>query len=248
MEGAAGVRFYNVSSTARGGGVAEMMPRQIAQLRGFGITARWLILEGDAAFFSFTKQLHNAVHGTGQLLDAAAGAGERALYARVCEREADALVDGFLAPAGFDAARDVVVLHDPQPLGMLPRLRERLPGLKVVWRAHIGLSPSAGGALAADAWAFFEPHATLADAVIVSSPDYVRPALRDKTIVMRPGISPISHKKCGDWRRAARARAAARASSPRHRAPAARAQPRPRAGRRPLRARARGPAAPPHVA
>ena len=188
--------MWSVSSTARGGGVAEMMPRLLASLRGFGVEAHWLILEAPAAseapFFVFTKQLHNAIHGVDGLPEAStpAGAAARALYSAVCRREADALADR-LAPS-FEPSRDLVLLHDPQPLGMLPRLRERLPGLKVVWRVHIGLDSPA--ACAASAWAFLEPLAALADACVWSCHAYVREALRAKSLIVRPGISPLSDK------------------------------------------------------
>ena len=41
-------RFWNVNSTARGGGVAEMLPWLLAYARGAGVDARWLVLDGHA--------------------------------------------------------------------------------------------------------------------------------------------------------------------------------------------------------
>ncbi|MCU1281008.1 MAG: glycosyl transferase family 1, partial [bacterium] len=54
---------WNVSSTAVGGGVAEMVRSLLAYARGAGVDARWVVMEGTPAFFVLTKRLHNALHG-----------------------------------------------------------------------------------------------------------------------------------------------------------------------------------------
>ena len=262
FEGGEGVRVWCVSSTSRGGGVAEMMPRLLMQLRGFGVEAHWLILEAPASehgatFFTLTKQLHNAIHGVAGLAEAGTPEGDaaRSRYMAVCTSEADALADR-LAPI-FAPSRDLVLLHDPQPLGMLPRLRERLPGVKVVWRVHVGLDSPA--ACAASAWACLEPLAALADACVWSCHAYVREALRAKSLIIRPGISPLSEKV--RVRGGGRAEAAqpslvcspppsrAVTPHPRSAAPSAcRAESRADAGRGALCARACGALAPPDLA
>src|SRR6478672_7784809 len=55
--------IWHVNATAHGGGVAEMLQTLLAYGRGAGIDNRWLVLEGDAAFFEITKRLHNMLHG-----------------------------------------------------------------------------------------------------------------------------------------------------------------------------------------
>lgn len=55
--------FWNVNSTARGGGVAEMLRSLIGYVRGAGLDARWVTIGGDAEFFRLTKRLHNRLHG-----------------------------------------------------------------------------------------------------------------------------------------------------------------------------------------
>src|SRR5262249_11664329 len=54
---------WNVSSTAVGGGVAEMLQVLLGYVTGAGIAARWMVIAGDAEFFSITKRLHNQIHG-----------------------------------------------------------------------------------------------------------------------------------------------------------------------------------------
>ena len=59
----AGRVVWNVNSTARGGGVAEMLRSLIGYARGAGVDARWVTITGDASFFEVTKRLHNRLHG-----------------------------------------------------------------------------------------------------------------------------------------------------------------------------------------
>jgi trehalose synthase len=44
----AGRRVWNVSSTARGGGVAEMLTTLLAYARGIHVDARWEVIGGVA--------------------------------------------------------------------------------------------------------------------------------------------------------------------------------------------------------
>ena len=59
----AGRTFWHVNSTAEGGGVAELLRSCLGYLNGDGIRTRWLVLEGDDAFFRITKRIHNRLHG-----------------------------------------------------------------------------------------------------------------------------------------------------------------------------------------
>src|SRR3954452_14413342 len=59
----AGRRIWNVNSTARGGGVAEMLGPLLAYARGSGVDARWAVVAGDGPFFAITKRIHNRLHG-----------------------------------------------------------------------------------------------------------------------------------------------------------------------------------------
>jgi hypothetical protein len=55
---------WNVNSTARGGGVAEMLVSLFAYARGAGIDARWVVIAGNEEFFALTKRIHNFLHGS----------------------------------------------------------------------------------------------------------------------------------------------------------------------------------------
>src|SRR4030088_2028980 len=60
----AGRVVWNVNSTARGGGVVELLQSLLAYARGAGVDARWLVIEGSPEFFIVTKRIHNRLHGS----------------------------------------------------------------------------------------------------------------------------------------------------------------------------------------
>ena len=179
----AGRTVWNVSSTARGGGVAEMLHTLVAYAAGTGIAIRWMVIGGDPGFFAVTKRVHNRLHGVpgdGGALDAAA----RATYLATLARHLDELVD--LVQPG-----DVVLLHDPQTAGLAGRLRQR--GACVVWRCHVGSDES--NQWTKEAWGFLEDLVAPAHACVFSreefAPDWVdRRWLR----IIPPSLDPFSPK------------------------------------------------------
>ena len=175
----AGRTIWSVNSTARGGGVAEMLRSLIGYVQGASVDARWVVVPGDAAFFDVTKRLHNRLHGVddGVPLD-------RDVYERRCRENADRLAQRV-------GPRDVVLLHDPQTAGMVPRIRES--GVPVIWRAHIGLDMPNDAAR--EAWRFLIPYVRDADAFVFSRLTYVWEGLdRDRTTVIAPSIDAFSPK------------------------------------------------------
>jgi trehalose synthase len=180
----AGRIVWNVNSTASGGGVAEMLHVLVAYIRGMGIDIRWLVMEGDPAFFAVTKRVHNYIHGTDGDDGGGLGAAEAAEYDRVTAANAEAL-------APLVGAGDVVVLHDPQTAGMLRPVQDA--GAKAVWRSHIGVDK--GNAFTEEGWEFLRPHLGGADAFVFSRRSYAPSWLPDNLLwVIPPSIDPFSPK------------------------------------------------------
>ena len=175
--------IWHVSATAHGGGVAEMLQALLAYGRGAGIENRWLVLDGDAHFFTITKRIHNMLHGSagdgGGL-----GPAERAHYAAVLSRNLDDMFT-LVSPG------DLVLLHDPQTAGLAEPLRTR--GLHVAWRCHVGRdTPSR---LSTAAWDFLRPFLAAVELFVFSRQIYA-PAWVDaaKLLVIPPSIDPFSTK------------------------------------------------------
>src|SRR6266513_972205 len=59
----AGRVVWNVNSTAKGGGVVELLAPLVAYARGAGVDARWTVIDGPPEFFEVTKRIHNRLHG-----------------------------------------------------------------------------------------------------------------------------------------------------------------------------------------
>lgn len=175
---------WNVSSTAVGGGVAEMVRSLLAYARGTGVDARWAVIQGPPEFFAITKRLHHAIHGSvgdGSPI----GEAERRLFDQV---NADNAAE--LAP--MVRPRDVVIVHDPQPAGMIPALMER--GARVIWRCHIG--QDVVNEEVRRAWRFLAPDLRVADGYVFSRAAYIPSGYLDarRAAVIPPSIDPFSAK------------------------------------------------------
>src|ERR1700716_3955324 len=58
-----GRTVWNINSTARGGGVVELLRPLVAYARGAGADVRWIVIDGTPEFFTVTKSIHNRLHG-----------------------------------------------------------------------------------------------------------------------------------------------------------------------------------------
>ncbi|HEX6461079.1 MAG TPA: glycosyltransferase [Thermoleophilaceae bacterium] len=179
----AGRVVWSVNSTAKGGGVAELLRSLMAYARAGGVDARWVVIGGEADFFRVTKRIHNHLHGW-------AGDGgplgelERAIYESACAGAARQLAE--LVKPG-----DIVLLHDPQTAGLTAALKQR--GAHVIWRAHVGLDLP--NDYARDAWAFLQRYVEPAEAYVFSRQAYAwEPLDPDRVIIIPPSIDPFSPK------------------------------------------------------
>lgn len=198
-------RVFMVNSTAQGGGVAEMLPRMIQLFRNLHMECKWFVItptqDHIPAFFEFTKRMHNLIHGYGS------GTGneevsdfEQKTYTAVTDAAGKLMLEHV-------RDGDIIVLHDPQPLGMVKVLRESDKDLTVVFRCHIGLDTSTPETRCA--WQFLKPYALRTHGSVFSLPEYVPSYLKTKleryddhadyhhnhqVYVIPPALDPLSHK------------------------------------------------------
>jgi trehalose synthase len=179
-----GRSVINVSSTAAGGGVAEMLHVLLGYIRGVGVDTRWLVIGGDPVFFGVTKRIHNHLYG-GVGDGGPLGEVEHDVYRSTLRPERDSL-------AAHARAGDIVVLHDPQTAGLAQCAKEL--GCKVVWRCHVGIDEQNANSLLA--WEFLRPY--LEDHVdwYVFSDEEFPPAWvpRDRLSIIWPSIDPFAPK------------------------------------------------------
>ena len=175
--------FWNVNSTAAGGGVAEMLQTLVHYARGAGVDARWLVLHGTPAFFTVTKRIHNCLHG---FPGDACGFGD-------ADRQAYEAALAPVAAALCERVRpgEVVLLHDPQTAGLVPALVRH--GARVAWRCHVGTDTP--NQYTAGAWAFLRPWLAEAHAHVFSRAAYVPDWLRAQGAwIIPPSIDPFAVK------------------------------------------------------
>jgi trehalose synthase len=175
--------IWNLSSTASGGGVADMLQGLVGYTKDLAVDIRWLVIGGDNEFFHITKRLHNRIHG--QLGDGGELGPEQLRHVeKVMSANVDSLQDR-VRPG------DLVLLHDPQTAGLAGPLARR--GARVVWRSHIGVDSE--NELTRSAWEFLWPLLVDAEAYVFTRPSYVPSVIpRSRAWVIPPSIDPFSPK------------------------------------------------------
>ena len=177
-----GMTVWMINSTSNGGGVAEMLPKMVSLLRQLDVNTQWLVMSPDnEAFFHLTKRIHNLIHDLGR---PGFNDEDKGLYAAVSKAAADQL-EQMISP------QDILVVHDPQPLGAGAELIRR-SGIKAIWRCHIGLDQNTPKT--ESAWTFLKPYADSYDHAVFSAPEYLPAFLKDKSSLISPAIDPLSHK------------------------------------------------------
>jgi trehalose synthase len=170
----AGKRLVHLSATAFGGGVSEINYTLVPLMRDAGLEAEWRIIAGAEEFFGATKTIHNALQGdpTGLTPE------QQEVYRRYQMLNAER----------FDDDYDFVLVHDPQPAGMIEHFPDS--AAKWIWRCHIDLSQPNEGVLD-----FLLPWLRRYDAAIFHMHEYV-PQTQGlpPAYIWPPAIDPLTPK------------------------------------------------------
>jgi trehalose synthase len=168
-----GLRVLQLSATATGGGVAEMLASLVPLEQDVGLCAEWQVITADAPFFEVTKKIHNAIQG---------------MTVEICEEEMDEYRSHNAATAeALEDEWDVIVVHDPQPAAVRSLARER--GAKWVWRCHIDSSAPYD-----PVWQFLRPFVERHDHAVFTMDDFIPGDLRVETSTQTPAIDPLTSK------------------------------------------------------
>ena len=170
----AGKRVAHLSATAFGGGVAEINYTLIPLMLDAGLDVEWRIIQGADEFFDVTKTIHNAMQGSPGALTGE----QQEVYRRYQA----------LNVAEFEDDYDFVVVHDPQPAGMVDHFGSSRA--KWIWRCHIDLSEPNPEVLD-----FLLPSLRGYDAAIFHLRDYVpRTSGLPPSFIWPPAIDPLAPK------------------------------------------------------
>lgn len=173
-----GARVLEVNATAFGGGVAEILTTIVPLLNDVGVHADWQVIRGADEFFNVTKAMHNSLQGmllnwTPQMRD---------IWVRYNEMNAQL----------FDEDYDFIIVHDPQPAGLLglkTKLDGKRPAGKWAWRCHIDLTEAQ-----VEVWELLRPYVEDYDSTIFTMPEYVQPDMKGRVFIVPPAIDPLSPK------------------------------------------------------
>jgi trehalose synthase len=174
-----GLKVLHLSATAFGGGVSEILYALVPLMRDVGIEADWQVMLGREEFYNVTKRLHNALQGAPQGLDEH----EWKIFERYNALNATEIEGGW----------DVIVVHDPQPVGIRRHVPEKAK--QWVWRCHIDLSSPNREAVER-----MVPYVKDYDASVFHVDQYVPAALRNGKVdghmihICPPAIDPLSPK------------------------------------------------------
>ena len=163
----------HVNSTANGGGVAEILNTLVFLMNDVGIRTGWRVIFGSHSFFKITKGIHNSLQGKRWEMSP----GRKKLYLEYCKR--NAIVTHI-------KDHDIVVVHDPQPLGMITDYEKKTAWL---WRCHIDISRPYMPTLK-----FLLPYIKRYDGVIVSHRKYMLKRHSKPQYIIPPSIDPLSVK------------------------------------------------------
>jgi trehalose synthase len=172
-------RVLHINATAFGGGVAEILSSLVPLLRDLGIDAHWRVMEGGPDFFDVTKQMHNGMQG---------------MYIPWNATMADTWHRANRANAELlNGTYDFVIVHDPQPAGILHYVREADPsalGAQWIWRCHLDTTEAQP-----EVWDFLRPYVEQFEAAIFTRDEYQKEDLRGpQVLIVPPAIDPLSTK------------------------------------------------------
>ncbi len=170
-----GAHVVHINATAYGGGVAEILQTLVPLMQDVGLDAEWQVIEGNDEFFNVTKAMHNGLQG----MDIPFTEEMKHIWQAYNRRNAEQ----------FEGEYDFVVVHDPQPAGLLYYTNGR-GGKRWVWRCHIDTSHPHPAF-----WNFLIPYINRYPAAIFTMKEYVGPGLSIPHLaIIPPTIDPLSEK------------------------------------------------------
>ena len=151
------------------------MRSSVPLLRDLGLTVDWKVIGGDAGFLPRHQGAAQRAAGRATLIDRAPSGPPTC----DCVQENAATLDGDY---------DFIVIHDPQPAGLLQAHGKG--SARWVWRCHIDTSEPNP-----DAWSFLEPLLAEFDAAVFTMPEFVPPDFPVARVeAIAPAIDPLSPK------------------------------------------------------
>ena len=169
-----GLRVLHLNATPYGGGVSELLRSLVPLMNDLGLRAEWQVISGDERFFRATKAIHNGLQGSARDITP----DEEAAYEMTSRENA----------ARLEVESDIVFVHDPQPVALLPLHGKR--GACWIWRCHIDTSTPNP-----QVWEVVRGYLAGYDAAVFTMREFVPPGMPIARVqVIPPAIDPLSPK------------------------------------------------------
>jgi glycosyltransferase involved in cell wall biosynthesis len=177
-----------INATPQGGGVALMRHALMRLFKLLEVEAHWHVLQPDREVFEITKtKFHNILQKVASP-ELVLTETDQKLYSNWIDENVTRLTPA-IKRAG------IVVIDDPQPSGLIPKLREINPAVRIIYRSHIHLDSdllAASGTPQEKSWQFIWKSAQAAD-LFVSHPieKFVPQEVQRKTVYMPATTDPL---------------------------------------------------------
>lgn len=169
-----GLRVLNLSITAFGTGVAELLRASVPLLSDLGLECHWQVVRTAEEFAAVNKAMYAALGGasipwTAEMTD---------VWLRYSAMNAALLTEDY----------DVVVVHDPQPAALRSFVEEsRRRSTHWVMHSHLDISRAQE-----DVWRLLRQHMEQYDALVFAMETFAREDMRGTPVqVILPAIDPL---------------------------------------------------------
>lgn len=178
-------KIVHINSTFEGGGVAELLQREVQISNELGINMEWFKILGKGDFFSTTKGFHNALQGKAPE-DPLSLIGSYNDFYMDGGGELNNDLIRYLNSLGPE---DILLIHDPQPLYLINFLN-KVKALKL-WRIHIDTTTPEKTTMD-----FVVGHATKYHGIIATLESFMKPHINgyNNLFTLHPSIDPFSDK------------------------------------------------------
>ena len=169
-----GLRVLNLSITAFGTGVAELLSASVPLIRDLGLDCQWQVVRTGEEFAPVNRAMYMAL--TGHYVAWSRDMAD--VWQRYSAMNADLFTEDF----------DVVVVHDPQPAGIRSFVDEgRQAATRWVMHCHLDISGTQE-----DVWLLLRQHVEPYDAIVFETDSFVPSDVRARAVeVIRPAIDPL---------------------------------------------------------
>ncbi len=169
-----GLRVLNLSVTAFGTGVAEILRSSVPLFNDLGLDCQWQVMHSAGDFARVNKVMYRALAGwQTEWSDEMAEA-----WYRYAAMNAEMFQEEF----------DVVIVHDPQPTAMRALVERRSsPRSRWIMHSHMDLSSAQK-----DAWELVRSHIEAFDALVFEDKTFVGEGIKAASVrIIPPAIDPL---------------------------------------------------------